>query len=185
MQVTTLKNSGWNELFWNLCVIFNHKTLPIHLRSFLQMVFSTYHNFEIHLKAYFLLNKGDYGWLSRLFIDCIHVEDLLFRTRKKASSNVPFLIWVKNFYYPSFKLLNSFNWWIVWDFKRSSWENMAISALCLGELGFCHFSATNMKSPSNLFMKAAVLYQPQLQGFVLLNIHHFNLSGLRMTILNL
>lgn len=62
---------------------------------------------------------------------------------------------------------------------------MVISGLFLCELGFCRYSATKMKSPSNLFMKAAVIYQPQLQDFVLLNIHHFSLLGMHMTILNL
>lgn len=61
---------------------------------------------------------------------------------------------------------------------------MAISALFLRELGFFHCSATKMKSPSNVFTKAAVVYQPHLQDFVLLNIHQFGLWGIHMTILN-
>lgn len=61
---------------------------------------------------------------------------------------------------------------------------MAISALFLCELRFCHFSATKMKSPSNVFTKVVVIYQPHLQDFVLLNIHQFGLLGIHMTISN-
>lgn len=62
---------------------------------------------------------------------------------------------------------------------------MAILALFLCEFGICHCSVTKMKSPSNLFMITAIIYQTQLQDFALLNIHPLHLLGIHMTVLNL
>lgn len=45
---------------------------------------------------------------------------------------------------------------------------MAFPALFQHESGFCHYSATELESTSNLCMEAAIIYKSQLQSFVLL-----------------